>query len=200
MSEKSDTETPNAADDKLDAKTELESLLSEFDASTADVAPATTPKTLSAEERLAALESATNAEAANRNAEALVARIKKENKASLGNVSDDVIRDLLDGQVARNPAIAQAFMQRNQHPRKWNEVVKKLGNTFAERLNIQPTNSDTSDTRINSDRKAVADALNGASLSTSSGGKTGRDAENARIKSMSASEFRNWEREHGITI
>lgn len=100
---------------------------------------------------------------------------------------DDFVRAWIDGQAAKNPQLAQAWVQRDKDPKGFKRVVEALKGGFSKKYGKLP------DPALTEDREAVSAAVRGASTKTP-------EAKAPNIGSMTDAEYRAYvQKTHGYT-
>lgn len=96
---------------------------------------------------------------------------------------DDMVEAWLDAQARKDPRLAQAFIQRDQNPRKWAQVRTELGKSLNKKVKGLP------DRQATDDREAVTFAVRGASTKVSADPPP-------KLGDMSDAELRNYTRKN----
>lgn len=158
-----DRATPAAAATDARKTDDLDALLAEFSAGTAQPAKTvtkpdtqtTTAATTAPDKRLDAIEERLRTEQMQRDLAPVVSKIKAAMPAEI--LDDAEVEDWLEGRARRDPRLAQAWQNRHQNPEAWGKVVDALGQQMAKKFAKVPDKGATED------RAAVTAAVRGAS-------------------------------------
>ena len=165
-----------------DTTQDLDSLLQEFETS---AKPAPAPQAVPASQ---------NAELAEVKRELADIRFQREIEPILkgvrGDIPSDVISDaefidLLDGRAKRDPALRNAYAERQANPRKWAQIQKALNAEYTKKF--QPR----VDAAATADKEAVAAAVRGTSTKAP-------EEKAPSYGSMNNSEFQKELAKHGV--
>lgn len=143
-------------------KTDIESILAEYDEEEQKSAPVKPDSGKSAEADV------TTALAEFRNFQR--SQQQKEDRADLlkaaqeirGDIgadvwSDDEIIDWLDGQARKHAGLKNGFLKRSENPAAWNKAIGDFGKVFQGKFSKMP------DAKVTADRETVSHAVRGAS-------------------------------------
>lgn len=104
------------------------------------------------------------------------------------NIPDRIFEDMLHGESFRNPKIVDIFMDRENNPEKWANVVKALGQKFAKEY--QPVDSAATQSW---------DTVTSAVRSSATSKPTEEPSVDAKtLRRMSPQEFEEHKRKHGF--
>ncbi len=160
--------TPGAAGTDARKPDDLEALLAEFTAGTADKAPAPKPETktdtaatTAPDKRLEAIEARLARQQVETDLKPVIAKLK--GSMPEGFFDDTEIEDYLAARAQRDPRLASAWQNRHDNPAAWGKVVDALGQQMAKKFASLPDKGATED------RAAVTAAVRGASTKAPEG-------------------------------
>lgn len=105
----------------------------------------------------------------------------------LENVSDRLVKDILEGAAMRDPRIGKAFAQRDVNPEAYAKVLKSMGKEINKELGLQ---SKQPDPKITADQEALRATVKGQDQQN----ETNAPATPHELSSMSKNEFEDYKK------